>query len=90
MTEPTPADNDPERLAELLSELREPPRAWIEAAQRLPAARAELDGIVARAEADAVYRERTLAGLEQALRAAGQPSSPDRVAALRARLTELG
>lgn len=89
MTEITQPD-DPERLAALLAELREPPRAWIEAAQRLPAARAELDGIVARAEADAAYRARALAGLEQALLDEGHEPNPERLASLRARLTDLG
>jgi hypothetical protein len=78
---------DDERLAGLLAELREPPRPWVEAAQQLPRARASLDEIVARAEADAAYREQVLANLEQALRDAGREPAPQLVASLHARLT---
>jgi hypothetical protein len=81
-----PSRYDEERLAALLRELAEPPRAWIEAAVLLPESRAMLDEIVARAEADAAYRAKTLAGLEQALRDAGHEPEPSLVAALRARL----
>ena len=42
-----------ERLAALLAFLPPAPEAWVEAAKQLPAARAQLDGIVARAEQDA-------------------------------------
>ena len=80
---------DEEMLAGLLSELREPPRAWIDAAQQLPAARRALDTIVARATADGAYRSAALAGLEQALRDAGHDPHPHLVASLRARLVEL-
>src|SRR5919197_651720 len=81
-----PSRYDEERLAALLRELAEPPRAWIEAAVLLPEARAMLDEIVARAEADAAYRAKALAGLEEALRDAGHEPEPRLVAALRARL----
>jgi hypothetical protein len=80
---------DAEALAGLLSELREPPRSWIDAAQQLPAARASLDDLVARAGADAAYRERVLGGLEDALRAEGREPEPQLIASLRARLGEL-
>lgn len=82
-------DNDDlseERLAARLREVREPPRAWIDAAKELPTARAELDDLVARAEADAAFREQVLADLEASLRAEGREPSPNLVAALRARL----
>lgn len=79
---------DEEQLASLLGELRDPPRHWIEAAQELPEARRSLDEIVARAQADAAYRERVLADLEAALREAGREPAPGLVASLRARLTE--
>lgn len=82
-------ERDEEVLAGLLSELRDPPRAWIDAARQLPTARASLDGLVARAEADAEYHERVLADLELALRAEGRDPEPQLIAALRARLTEL-
>ena len=79
--------HDEESLASLLSALREPPRAWIEAAKQLPAARSSLDSIVARAEEDAAYRAEVLAGLEAALLADGREPSPELIASLRARLT---
>ncbi|MCB0866663.1 MAG: hypothetical protein KDB58_13195 [Solirubrobacterales bacterium] len=82
--------NEPseEQLAARLRDVREPPRAWVDAAKELPAMRAELDGIVARAEADAAYREQVLGDLEEALRAEGREPSPNLVAALRARLED--
>ena len=85
-----PQQRDEEALAGLLSELREPPRPWIEAAQQIPAARASLDDLVARAEADAAYRDQLLDGLEDALRAEGREPESQLIASLRARLIELG
>ena len=85
-----PQHRDEEALAGLLNELREPPRPWIDAAMQLPAARASLDGLVARAEADAAYRERLLTDLEDALRLEGREPEPLLIASLRARLIELG
>jgi hypothetical protein len=73
-------------IARLLRELPCPPEAWIRAAQELPAARAALDGLVARAEADVRVREEILADLEAALRREGFEPSRQNVAALRARL----
>jgi hypothetical protein len=67
-----PDDAQPEeRLAALLALLSPAPAAWVEAAKELPAARAQIDGIVARAEQDAAYRARLLSDLEQALAADG-------------------
>ena len=64
-----------ERLAALLALLPPAPEAWLEAARQLPAARAQIDGIVARAERDAAYRARAVSDLEQALAADGiEPS----------------
>ena len=77
---------DEERLAELLRVLPPAPRGWVEAAQELPLARAELDDIVERAVADAEYRKTVLADLEAALLEAGYEPDRTRVAALRARL----
>jgi hypothetical protein len=73
-------------IARLLRELPRPPEGWIRAAQELPAARAALDELVARAEADARVRDEILRDLEATLRREG--FTPDRrnVAALRARL----
>jgi hypothetical protein len=65
-----------ERLAALLAFLPPAPEAWVEAAKQLPAARAQLDGIVARAEQDAEYRARLIADLEQALAADGIEPTP--------------
>ena len=73
-------------IARLLRELPRPPEGWIRAAQELPAARAALDGLVARAEADARLREEILADLEAALRREGVEPDRRNVAALRARL----
>jgi hypothetical protein len=68
---------DEERLAELLRLLPAPPEAWVRAAQELPAARAALESLIARAEADAADRERIVADLEAALVAEGvAPTSP--------------
>jgi hypothetical protein len=79
---------DEERLAEILRRLPAPPEAWVRAAQELPTARAALDSLVARAEADAAERERIAADLEAALVAEGiEPSSP-LLAELRERLSQ--
>jgi len=75
-----------ERLGELLRRLPAPPEAWVRAAQELPSARAALDTLLARAEADAAERERIVANLEAALAAEGvEPTSP-LLAELRERL----
>ena len=76
-----------ERLAKLIRALPPAPTGWVRAAQELPFARRELDEIVARAEADAAFRERLIADLEGALAAEGYERDPAMVAALRARLT---
>jgi hypothetical protein len=77
---------DEERLGELLRRLPAPPEAWVRAAQELPSARAALDTLIARAEADAAERERIVANLEAALAAKGvEPTSP-LLAELRERL----
>ena len=82
-----PRHHDEERLAALISALPPAPEAWVRAAQELPAARASLDEIVARAEADAAFRAIVLEDLEAALRAEGyEPASP-LVAELRRRLS---
>jgi hypothetical protein len=80
--------HDEERLGELLRRLPAAPEGWVRAAQELPAARAALETLVARAEADAAERERIVADLEAALVAEGiEPSSP-LLAELRERLTQ--
>jgi regulator of protease activity HflC (stomatin/prohibitin superfamily) len=75
-----------ERLARLIRALPPAPEAWVRAAQELPLARAELDQIVARAEADAEFRARLVADLEAALDADGYEPSPALVQLLRVRL----
>jgi len=74
-----------ERLARLISALPPAPEAWVLAAQELPQARAELDEIVARAEADAEFRSRLAADLEAALAADGHEPTPALVHLLRVR-----
>jgi hypothetical protein len=78
-----------ERIAALLQQLPPAPEGWVRAAQELPLARLELDEIVARAEADAAFRQALIADLEQALQREGY--EPDRalVDLLRRRLADL-
>jgi hypothetical protein len=77
---------DEERLGELFRLLPEVPEGWARAAQELPAARAALDTLVARAEADAAERERIVADLEDALAAEGVEPTSILLAEARARL----
>ena len=79
---------DEERLARLIRMLPPAPEAWVRAAQELPSARAELDEVVARAEADAAFRTRLVADLEAALEAEGYERSPRVVEELRIRLQD--
>ena len=83
MTSPG-SEHDEEALASLLSELREPPRAWIQAAKELPTARSEIARIVERAKADAEFRAEVLRDLESALAAEGHEPTPQAIAALKA------
>ncbi len=78
---------DEERVAQLLRCLPPAPEGWVRAAQELPAARAALDGLVARAEADAAERAQIVADLEAALAAEGVEPSPALLAELRERLS---
>jgi len=77
---------DEERLGELLRLLPPAPAGWVEAAQELPRARAELDALVQRAEQDAAFRQALVDDLEAALRAAGVEPRPVVVEHLRRRL----
>jgi hypothetical protein len=79
--------SDEERLAQLLRALPPAPEAWVEAARELPLARAELDEIVARAEADAAFRAALVADLEAALGREGYEPSERLLDELRERLT---
>lgn len=80
---------DEERIAELLRLLPPAPTGWLRAAQELPAARAGIAALVARAEEDAAFRARVVAGLEAALEAEGIEATPSVVAVLRLRLDTL-
>jgi hypothetical protein len=79
-------DYDEQRIAQLLRLLQPAPQGWVRAAQELPRARAAMDEIVGRAEADAEFRARVVADLEAALEAEGVEAVPSVVAALRLRL----
>ena len=79
---------DIERLAQLIGALPLAPEGWVQAAQELAPARAKLDDLVARAEADAAFRAQVLADLERALAAEGVEPTPRAVDALRRRLTD--
>ena len=78
---------DEERLGQLLAMLRPAPEGWIEAAQVLPGARSRIDEIVARAEADASFRDAVLENLEAAIAQAGFEPAPPLVEALRRRFS---
>ena len=78
---------DEERLGELLRLLPPAPEGWALAAQELPTARAALDQLVARAEADAELRRRILNDLEASLAAEGVERNSALLAELRARLS---
>lgn len=78
---------DETRLAALLRALPPAPQAWVQAAKDLPRARREFDEIVARAEADAGFRQALLADLERALADSGFDPGPVFVEELRARLS---
>src|SRR5258708_7320553 len=60
---------DEERIGELLRALPPAPAGYVTAAQELPRARAEIDGLVERAKDDLVFRAALLADLEAALAA---------------------
>ena len=79
--------HDIEQLAGLLRALSPAPEAWVRAAQELPAARRGLDAIVARAEADAAFRQALVDDLEAALARAGYSPDPPLVEALRERFS---
>jgi hypothetical protein len=76
------------RLARLIGMLPPAPMGWVQAAQELPAARAGLDQIVARAEADAEFRAAILVDLEAALLAEGVEPEQRVVEELRRRISE--
>jgi len=75
-----------EHLGELLRMLPPAPAGWVEAAQELPQARAQLDALIGRAESDAAFRALVVADLEEALRTIGVQPRPATVDHLRRRL----
>lgn len=79
---------DEERIAELLRVLPPAPAGWVAAAQELPQARLEIDGLVERAHADAGYRARLLADIEAALASEGIEPRPTLVELVRRRVSE--
>ena len=79
---------DEERIAELLRVLPPAPMGWLEAAQELPRARAEIAGLVERAQADAGYRAQLLADIETALAAEGLVPRPSLIELVRRRMSE--
>ena len=74
---------DEERIGRLLRLLPPAPEGWVLAAQELPAARAMLDELVARAEQDAAFRLQLMADLKRAVAAAGYEPLPYVVSRLR-------
>ena len=77
---------DEERIADLIAAMPPAPAGWVRAAQELPAARAEMDEIVLRAEADQRFRKAAIADLEAALAAEGYDVDRRLLPALRQRL----
>jgi hypothetical protein len=77
---------DEQRLAELIKALPPAPQAWVEAAQELPLARARLDDIVARAEADLAFRDALISDLEATLKLEGYEPGAISLDELRRRL----
>lgn len=83
------SDYDHDTLGRLIAALPPAPAGWVRAAQELPAARRGIDGIVARAEADAAYRERVVADLESALAEEGIAPTPPILEVLRERFRSI-
>ena len=75
---------DEERIGLLLRRLPPAPTGWVQAAQELPAWRASVDEIVARAEADIAFRDALVADLETALAQEGYEPDLRVIAELRA------
>jgi hypothetical protein len=72
-----------EHIGRLIGLLPPAPEGWVRAAQEIPAFRAILDDIVARAEADEVFRAEVLADIEAAIAEAGYVPEPRTANALR-------
>jgi hypothetical protein len=77
-----------DRLAELIGALPPAPQAWVQAAQELPLARTEIAEIVARAEADAEFRQALIADLDATLAQEGYEPERPLLEALRRRFAD--
>jgi hypothetical protein len=77
-----------DRLAELIGALPPAPEAWVRAAQEMPVARTEINEIVARAEADAEFRQALIADLEATLAQEGYEPERPLLDALRRRFAD--
>lgn len=84
-----PRAYEEERIGRLIGLLPPAPEGWVRAAQEIPAFRQMLDGIVARAEADADFRRTVIADLEAAIAEAGYEPEPRVVQELRRQLNDL-
>jgi hypothetical protein len=80
---------DHDTLGKLIAALPPAPDGWVQAAQELPAARRGISEIIARAEADAAYREQVVADLESALADAGLEPTPPLLEELRERFRSI-
>ena len=79
---------DEEHIGELLRAMPPAPAGYVQAAQELPQARAEIDGLAERAKEDLAFRAALLADLEAALVAEGVVPRPALVDLLRRRVNE--
>ena len=80
---------DHDTLGRLIAALPPSPDGWVRAAQELPMARREIDGIVDRAVADAAYRARVVGDLESALAEVGLEPTPPILEELRKRFRSI-
>jgi hypothetical protein len=79
-------ESDPyaeEDLGRLIGLLPPVPVGWVRAAQEIPAFRAMLDDLVARAEADEAFQATLIADLEAAIAQAGYEAEPRAVEGVR-------
>lgn len=79
-------ESDPyaeEDIGRLLGLLPPAPEGWVRAAQEIPAFRAMLDDLVARAQADEVFQATLIADLESAIAQAGYEPEPRAIEAVR-------
>jgi hypothetical protein len=77
------------QLGSLIGVLPPAPEAWVVAAQEMPAARAAIDTLAARAQADLQQRQAILRDLEAALRSQGIQPRGELVQELRNRLGQI-